>query len=400
MFGCHSKGLLALLGSGIAQDLFQAKSAICTDDMGCSLNGECVDGVCDCDKGWRGKFCHMLNLTSADRETPGYRNTSMPTWYGSIIEEEGKFHMFSVARAIQEGPPLDDYFMNSALARLEGPSIKGPFTFQEWTIPRFAHEAHAIRAPDGTILIYGVVGAGEDIPIWPTTECELLYNDSFPFHKLSLQLRSSKSVKGPWNKRTLFQWHAGDANDPFCRMEAPTVAFGPQGEVRMVLNAFPCAPVAWTPEVDHLYLVTAPHWDGEYTRQDSLGPLMRKCPGCGAEDPFVWKSKRGYHLLLHTLGSSGGPAAGSLGFSLDGFNWSSHPDSVYAAEPPYPDSVTWTDGTSDTFYRRQGPSLILDADGQPSYLINGVDIAHFPGCHHHTAWTLMQPIAQRHTAMV
>merc|ERR1711879_187004 len=117
----------------------------------------------------------------------------MPTWYGSVIEEDGVFHMFSVARAIQEGPPMDDYFMNSALARLEGPSIAGPFSFVEWTLPRFAHEAHATRAPDGTILIFAVTGVADEVPLWPTERCELLRNDSFPFAALSLTLSSASS---------------------------------------------------------------------------------------------------------------------------------------------------------------------------------------------------------------
>merc|ERR1712232_1462324 len=140
---------------------------------------------------------------------------------------------------------------------------------------------------------------------------------------------------------------------------------------------------------DHLYVATAPHWNGEYTPRDDVGPLVRRCAGCGAEDPFVWRSKRGYHLLLHTLGGGGGQAVGSVAFSKDGITWSSHPDSVSSANPPYPDTVLWANGSSTRFYRRQGPSLILDEDGLPTHLINGVDTANFPGCHHHTAWTLM-----------
>ena len=37
-----------------------------------------------------------------------------------------------------------------------------------------------------------------------------------------------------------------------------------------------------------------------------------------AEDPFVWRSARGYHLLLHSLGGGGGQAVGGVAFSKDG----------------------------------------------------------------------------------
>merc|ERR1719331_1183990 len=119
----------------------------------------------------------------------------------------------------------------------------------------------------------------------------------------------------------------------------------------MIFNAFPCAPVSWQPELDHLYVATAPQWNGEYTRRSDLGPLVRHCAGCGAEDPFIWRSRRGYHLLLHTLGGGGGGAVGGVAFSKDGLTWSSHPDSISSLNPPYPDTVSWANGSSTQFHR-------------------------------------------------
>ena len=79
----------------------------------CSLNGVMKGHACDCDQGWKGPRCSQLDLLPAEPETLGYRNVSMPTWYGSIVKEKsgaGRYHMFAVARAIGKGPPLDDYF--------------------------------------------------------------------------------------------------------------------------------------------------------------------------------------------------------------------------------------------------------------------------------------------------
>jgi hypothetical protein len=59
------------------------------------------------------------------------------------------------------------------------------------------------------------------------------------------------------------------------------------------------------------------------------------------EDPFIWKSKRGFHALFHanTWGDSRGkvfpvPAnAGRLAYSVDGFLW------TYSDTPPFNGTV-------------------------------------------------------------
>lgn len=264
----------------------------------CSLNGVCADNShdndtlsggtvaksaprCLCDQGWRGARCSQLDLIAAERRTPGYRNTTMPTWYGSVVQEGNTFHMFAVARAEAVGPPFDDYFTNSKLVRLESTSDSavGPYVLKETVLPRFAHEARAQRAPDGTVVVFGVTGT--DIPMIPTTKCELLRNSSFPWNKLALSVSWAPSVHGPWQQKPLWRFHARDASSPFCRMEAPVATFAPNGSVILVFNAFPCAPTPWRPAVDQLYLATAPHWSGPYTRRDDLGPIVRR-PGFAA----------------------------------------------------------------------------------------------------------------------
>lgn len=106
------------------------------------------------DQGWWGHACAQLDLLPAVHATPGYHNASMPSWYGSIVEEAGVHYMFAVARATVAGPPYDDYFTNSKLVRLvstgggggrgggggEGTAPEGPYVLQGTVLPRFAHE--------------------------------------------------------------------------------------------------------------------------------------------------------------------------------------------------------------------------------------------------------------------
>jgi hypothetical protein len=279
--------LAALALSLRVDDTWQcATSADVGSEEACALNGVCETDQqgaprCRCDPGWRGEQCSQLDLAPAERRTPGYYNSSMPTWYGSIVEERGQHHMFAVARAKPDGPPFDDYFTNSKLVRLvsTSDSAVGPYVLEETVLPRFAHEARAQRAPDGTVVIFGVTGT--DIPMIPTTTCGLLRNASFPWSRLALTLSWAPSVRGPWQHKTLWRFHNGDASSPFCRLEAPVASFAPNGSVVLVFNAFPCAPTPWRPVADQLYLATAPHWAGPYDRRDDLGPIVRR-PGFAA----------------------------------------------------------------------------------------------------------------------
>ena len=50
---CNELLVLLLLHAG-------GRASGCTSTLDCSLNGDCVDGVCDCDPAWKGDQCHEL----------------------------------------------------------------------------------------------------------------------------------------------------------------------------------------------------------------------------------------------------------------------------------------------------------------------------------------------------
>ena len=78
---------------------------------------------------------------------------------------------------------------------------------------------------------------------------------------------------------------------------------------------------------------------------------------------------------------------GCYALSVDGVSWKL---ASWSAWPAY---TNWTDGTSTTFVRRQKPSLIVDPlDPKRQWLLTGVDEGNGDGTHHHTGWTLMQPL--------
>ena len=84
-------------------------------------------------------------------------------------------------------------------------------------------------------------------------------------------------------------------------------------------------------------------------------------------------------------------------FSKDGrTNWTIN------ADPMWETNVTWTNGSSTHFYRRQAPTLYFNSDGSPALLQTAVDHLEAPsknvsrpegGCWWGRGWTFLQPIS-------
>ena len=112
------------------------------------------------------------------------------------------------------------------------------------------------------------------------------------------------------------------------------------------------------------------------------------------EDPFVWGGPDGdeggggaragvFHALFHDRGGNGG--VGSHVWSADGLRW------TYTGVA-YGFDVAYTDGTRETFARRERPHLIFDASRTPIALTTGVTMDHsLTGDY---SYTHLQPIGR------
>ena len=383
-----------------------APACIEGSETDCSLNGVCnSEGVCVCDSGWKGDKCNQLRLKPPNRQEPyGYYNASLPTWGGNVIFENGLYHAFLTAKGYTS-PPYDEsdrYVCNTAIVRLEGPSPAGPFQFAEVVLPVFHHEAHAIRAPDGTVLIYMIKYDGGHLPdllseVCLEPDCGLSYNKS---HYVTA-MAWSKSVYGPWEEKILFNPWPGLLNRSswLCQTNNPSVAFAPNGTVVMAFRAIQCDRVtAKSATKEKIAIATAPHWSGPYTVREEpafqwyapddwpqslvnpVGQVMSN------EDPFIWRNDRGYHMLTHCQLSPNHSVRGAYGYSKDGLSWTLLPDLMWDT------NMTWSDGSVSYFKRRQAPALYFDDNGIPLYLLTPVDELYQDGCEWGHGWTLMQPI--------
>ena len=97
---------------------------------------------------WFGCAVSRVNgLAPAARRAPGYYNTPMPAWYGSVVEGHGQYHAFAAARTVPGGPPMGGYSTNPKLVRLASTigAAAGPYVLQGAVLPRLAHEARGLQ---------------------------------------------------------------------------------------------------------------------------------------------------------------------------------------------------------------------------------------------------------------
>ena len=193
-----------------------------------------------------------------------------------------------------------------------------------------------------------------------------------------------------------------DKESWLCQTNCPSVIFAPNGSVVMAFRGQQCQrpapPSKGTRE--KIAIATAPHWSGPYkirSEEPVFGwmvpddwPASLVTPGqvMSNEDPFIWRTERGYHMLTHCQLQPHSSTRGAYGYSEDGLSWTLLPDFMWER------NMTWSDGSVSYFIRRQAPGLYLDHGGYPLYLLTPVDELPGDGCHWGHGWTLMQPVGR------
>lgn len=342
-------------------------SGQCKTSLDCSLAGDCVQHTCVCDSWATGDACAYFNLKPLDPKRYGYRNESgFNSWGGHPIKINGTYHLY--AAQILGHCPLSGYWSKySTVIHATSPHFLGPYTMQSTVLPAFAHNPQVIVAPDGNILIY-YVG-------WPnnqSTECnhsKFRHNMTMPSISTEsppipspndiptaaagpMALAWSSSPYGPFQSKILWdsvEWHASGTN--------PTPYIYDNGTVMLTYAR------RWTVKdskpprhYKDTWLATAPHWSGPYSNVTQTNNASCK----SGEDPFVFRTKRGYHMIAHDFG----PAGGHLSYSLDGKIWTVNKVAAFNG------TVVFTNGTSQNLCRRQRPQL---------YMENGIPIALWAG---------------------
>ena len=330
----------------------------CEDDEGCSLAGSCQpDGTCLCD-GWsHGDHCEVLNLLDVDAVAFGYRNSSgYNSWGGASVAFGGK-HLLFASQMGGRCPLLGYWDRVSEGVRLVGDKPNGPFDLvDEIVLPSFAHNVKPFQAPDGTWLLFYIGSINSDTTVCNSSTTEESASASPPIpHETAgpVMLASASRPDAPSAEWTLHGpltdsvgWHSATN---------PSALFYPNGTVLLAVSR------ATDPGGKRTTLMSADSWRGPYR---NLTHGYNESIGNG-EDPDLFRTKRGFHMLNHNTG----PGSTRIWFSRDGLSrWrvaDGHANAFNA-------TVRFTNGSEMVLCQRQRPQIVMAADGMPGWLWTGV----------------------------
>jgi hypothetical protein len=354
----------------------QSASATCSSSLDCSLNGLCVSGACACDAGWYGPKCGNLSLASTDPALGHAWANGSSSWGGIPLRaDDGTWHLFYSQFA--RGCGLFDWSTNSRVVHATSASPTGPFVDVDVVEPAFSHNTQAMRAPDGTWVVWYIgCGQGESVkdcggspadalplaprtsppraPGWnPSRWCTPIGREALGEGYVSYS--SAPTPYGPWTPlaRPAIEGSNDTARwDTFVTNPAPWPL--PDGRVMLGLSgdngaAGKCIGVA-----------RADSWNSTYTADDTVATPR-------GEDPFLFINARGdTHIIYHDCAgtSNGGhvyaPAAAPT-------QWTVGTHALYSG------TVRWSNGTEFSVYDRERPKLLFDS-GAPIALFNGMAV--------------------------
>ena len=340
--------------------LFAHSLAACSLDDDCNLNGVCVtsSGLCQCDAGWTGASCGLLDVLPLQVGASGMNEIpSSSSWGGSVVfaEEDGLYHIFF--SEILGGCAMASWGTNSACFHATSASAIGPFLNKTEVIGAWCHNAIVRQTADEHGLLYMLwhIGDGQEGSKVKNCTSEETHEQHRRTSVGGYQnyFSYSRSVWGPWvpfNQNVLpggppGSWDENVVNMAPFPLKNGTVLLGYRGS-----DAH---------HVEKLGIAIGGNWSGPYHSLSPNAPIIN----ASGEDPVLWVDKRGnFHMLYHSFATMGGH---TFARELAG-PWTS------SATPPYNVSIAWSNGTTITYAERERPELLLSDTGTPLVLYTAV----------------------------
>jgi hypothetical protein len=253
----------------------------------------------------------------------GFKMEGYILWCPSVIKVGNTYHMFASRWPEQYG--LGGWTKYSEIVRASSDNLYGPYTFQEvvlqkregyWDNDR-AHNPKIVKSGDTFVLYY----------ISSANETGYAY---------------SKAVTGPWKRIDSVAMPFSNPA-PLIKKDGSVYVFGRKSinNIRMALG------------------FTAPAFNAPYTLLNDGKNLL---PGMNQlEDPTIWWASGQYNVILSDFrgDATGVNKNGAQYYSKDGIYYK-----LISNESVYTKTVTYDDGTSYTFRRRERPFVYVNERGE------------------------------------
>ncbi|WP_418211905.1 glycoside hydrolase family protein [Bacteroides zhangwenhongii] len=310
------------------------------------------------------------NLKKAPH-TPAFKSEGYWVWGSSVVkDEDGKYHMF-VSRFPKSLPFHPGWMVASEIVHAISDTPQGPYRFSDVALPargaqywdgRSTHNPRILKYKGKYYLIY----MGSTHPFTEPTYAELTL--SSPWCTVGrankrIGLAVSDSPYGPWKR----------FDEPILKTKPntfysfltsnPSPVLQEDGSVMMIFKGR-----AYTPNGKHsdmsLGIAYAPSIEGPYTVLNNDQPIFQVDGQGEAEDPFLWKDKRGYHAIFkdHVAKFTGERGGGVMTHSKDGIHWTVDKD-----PKAYSLTVEWEDGKVEKQGQLERPFLLFDENGKMTH---------------------------------
>lgn len=278
---------------------------------------------------------------------------------------DGKFHLF--VSEIANGCGMAAWDTNSFVTHAVSDTVNGTYVKAATAAQHWAHNPQAIVVGSEMFLFHIGPANGNSTLVDCRPQPAVVTRPPRPlFDPQVAYILSAPGPEGPWTEV---------AGGPLCDNPSPWVMSN--GTLLLMCSRS----VGYTPGKGvHWRLYSAPSPRGPWNVVKEIFPDMT---ATRTEDPFLWQDVQGhFHALAQggPLNEAGqpSPTVSAHAFSRDGLVWG-------WSAAPYSSIITYEDCTSRHFASAVRPKLLLDGDGNPTHLINGLGPHPWPcnGCPWH-----------------
>lgn len=294
-------------------------------------------------------------------------------WDSSVIEAEGKYHMFA-SRWKKELGFGWHWLFNSEIAHFVADTPDGEFKFRNVVLPRRGRQyfdgmnTHntCVKYWNGKYYLYYMgTTYGGDIPTADTPIDEHYAMETWNRKRIGLAV--ADDVNGEFVRRDTPLLLPRDCSHWDCTITTnPSVVILPDGKTYMIYKSRRSygAPL-------QLGIAVADRPDGEFTRLTEDPVLQTGDKNKHIEDPFLWYDEKRKKFCMLAKDDSKNGSEGITGEWGAGF-YAESDDCINFEIPENPKAysrnVEWTDGRKTTQCNLERPSLLFDKNGEPIYL--------------------------------
>eukprot|EP01060_Flectonema_neradi_P024081 TRINITY_DN3260_c1_g1_i1.p1 TRINITY_DN3260_c1_g1~~TRINITY_DN3260_c1_g1_i1.p1 ORF type:complete len:396 (+),score=44.20 TRINITY_DN3260_c1_g1_i1:60-1190(+) len=361
----------ALIASAIA-------GFTCEGAIDCALNGDCVNGDCSCDAGWenppnlkQGQYgCSITSFKPVNEGNEGYRNTTSESWGISPVfnPNDGLWHIFTAQ--FSGGCPVNSWITNSYVFHAHGPTPLGPWTGSDVAINIFAHNPQVVLHPDGTWILFFIGGWHYPVSMRQNCTTSEIYPEAASGPGMpgtadgcgpkpanvgcGVRMATSNSPYGPWDIKDIQVANYNQSMPADCMKTNPSPMLLKNGSLVLAFNGGFCHGGDET-----IAVMMAKSYKDPFVINHT--PLK---PGAFCEDPTIFETERGYHVLGHYLADNRNSV---YFFSEDLITWYESPLA------PYPKSILYSNGTRVPVQRMERPIVVMKQEA-PFLMTSAVQV--------------------------